>query len=88
MFNPAAKGAKSTMKDDLSEFVYFAAAAEKLELQFTARMARTALKYCMYAYNSLSDKTPTVPPVLSGQDVTEDTLSLVKGHLFKDRHAT
>ena len=64
VFNPAAKGAKSTMKDDLSEFVYFAAAAEKLELQFTARMARTALKYCMYAYNCLSDKTPTVHPVL------------------------
>lgn len=66
------------MKDDLSEFVYFAAAAEKLELQFTARMARTAVKYCMYAYNCLSDKTPTVHPVLNGQDVAEDTLTLVK----------
>ena len=88
VFNPAAKGAKSRMKDDLSEFVYFAAAAEKLELQFTKRMARTAVKYCMYAYNCLSDKTPTVHPVLNGQDVTEDTLTLVKGHLFNDRHAT
>ena len=78
VFNPAAKGAKSRMKDNLSEFIYFAAAAEKLELQFTARMARTELKYCMYAYNCLSDKTPTVHPVLNGQDVAEDTLTLVK----------
>ena len=66
------------MKDDLSEFVYFAAAAEKLQLQFTARMARTALKYCIYAYNCLLDKTPTVYPVLNGQDVAEDTLTLVQ----------
>ena len=78
VFNPAAKGAKSRMKDNLSEFIYFAAAAEKLELQFTARMARPELKYCMYAYNCLSDKTPTVHPVLNGQDVAEDTLTLVK----------
>ena len=32
----------------------------------------------MYAYNCLSEKTPTVHPVLNGQDVVEDTLTLVK----------
>lgn len=72
------KVAKSKLKDDMTSLVYFAAAANKLELDCIEKIARLGLSYCLYTYECLTDNKRRSSFVLNGSDVAEDVLLLVQ----------
>ena len=72
------KVGKSKLKDDMTSLVYFAAAANKLELDCIEKIARLGLSYCLYTYECLTDNKRRSSFVLNGSDVAEDVLLLIQ----------
>ena len=75
-FDPE-KCSKSSLKENLIQTAFFAAAASKLGLDGCEKVACMAIRHMMYSYSCLYDKPLNLDELLDGQDLSEDMLAFV-----------